>query len=323
MHQRRLNHARLTFSLVPRGPILIKSGLETPDPTRPGMEFVRTRHPAVGETIYLPGTSLKGAFRSHAERVLRGLSVEVCDPLARDHGPTMPWNCTPRRRGRQGVPDEATASVHSRHCPTCRTFGSLGMAGRCSVQDAYPWPSDATDDARRESAAKANATERRTQVGISRANGAVASGTLFDLEVAVAGEFCSELRLDNFQLWQLGLLAAVLDDVNAGDVPIGFGKSRGLGQVGVTLHRLDCEWTGASDKRLDGAGALSAAPERRAYGLYEDDTVRLPDGCAPQTTWCGRRLAVAGTPLTALLDAVRAAPLTTFIERAAAQARRR
>ena len=109
MHKTLLNQACLRIVLKPRGPWLIKSGVETPDPTRPGMEFVRTRHARVGDTVYLPGTSLKGAVRSHAERVLQGIGVQVCDPLDRRHACKAP-------RGRH-----ETSTVYKEQCPACRT----------------------------------------------------------------------------------------------------------------------------------------------------------------------------------------------------------
>jgi len=70
MHKRLVNHCTITLTLVPDGPILIKSGQEGADPTKPDMEFVETYH-AGGRTIYLPGSSLKGAIRAHAERIVR------------------------------------------------------------------------------------------------------------------------------------------------------------------------------------------------------------------------------------------------------------
>ncbi len=311
MHRRALNHARLTFGLRPRGPLLVKSGLESADPTRPGMEFVRTRHPLVGETIYLPGTSLKGALRSQAERVLRGLNVDACNPFDKSSG------C------RSNVSGEQSPATYRRQCPVCRTFGSLSLTGRCSLSDAYPWDPRADDATREEQFTHANATERRVQVGISRQDGSTADGTLFDLEVAVAGAFWGEARLDNFELWQLGLLAAVLDDVHAGDVPIGFGKSRGLGQMSVDLIALDCEWLAAGGARdLPGAGALTSEDERRAYGLRDNDKVRLPAGCEATSTWRGRRLTVSGAPLAALVEDIKSGPLTAKVSQEAPRERR-
>ncbi len=318
MHRRALNHARLTFGLRPRGPLLVKSGLESADPTRPGMEFVRTRHPLVGETIYIPGTSLKGALRSQAERLLRGLNIDVCDPLAKRErrDPRAKPQCRDKR-------DEPSPATYKRQCLVCRTFGSLSLTGRCSLSDAYPWDPRADDATRAEQAVQANATERRVQVGISRKDGSTAEGTLFDLEVAVAGAFWGEARLDNFELWQLGLLAAVLDDVDAGNVPIGFGKSRGLGQLSVDLIALECEWLASGGARhLPGAGALSSDDERRAYGLRDHDKVHLPSGCEATSTWRGRRVSVSGAPLAELVDQLKAGPLTALVSRDAPRERR-
>lgn len=322
MFQRQLNHLALRFALVPRDPLLIKSGLESADPTRPGMEFVRTRHPAVGETIYLPGTSLKGAVRSHAERVLRGLGVaSVCDPLVRKRdrppGPhDAPLSCGGERGGTR-----VTHAVFAGQCPICRTFGSLGVAGRCGLYDAYPWPPEADDAGKRSAAAVANLTERRVQVGIDRETGGTARGTLYDLEVAAAGAFHTELHLDNFQLWQLGLLAATLDDIDAGDVPIGFGKSRGLGQMSVVLGALTCTWVGDVGQHMRGVGDLCRAQERSDYLLEDGDHMPWPAGCTPQRTWRGQRLLLTGDGLRALLVSARTGPLVTFLNRRATVAR--
>jgi CRISPR/Cas system CSM-associated protein Csm3 (group 7 of RAMP superfamily) len=70
MHKRFVNQCTIDLTIVPCGPILIKSGKEGADPTKPDMEFVETYH-AGGRSIYLPGSSLKGAIRAHAERIVR------------------------------------------------------------------------------------------------------------------------------------------------------------------------------------------------------------------------------------------------------------
>lgn len=75
MHKRFVNHCTLNLTIFPDGPILIKSGREGADPTKPQMEFVETYHTG-GRTIYLPGSSLKGAIRAHAERIVRTVGDE-------------------------------------------------------------------------------------------------------------------------------------------------------------------------------------------------------------------------------------------------------
>lgn len=79
MHKRFVNHCTIYLTLIPDGPILIKSGKEGADPTKPDMEFVETYH-AGGRSIYLPGSSLKGAICAHAERIVRTVGRDRRDP---------------------------------------------------------------------------------------------------------------------------------------------------------------------------------------------------------------------------------------------------
>ncbi len=320
MFRRWLNHATVRAAISPRGPILIKSGQETADPTRPGMEFVRTRHAVHGDSVYLPGTSLKGAMRSQAERVLRGLGVAVCDPF--DGGSTCRRGPRQERgeghHGGRRPPPPSSEEIFSVQCPACQTFGSLKVAGRCNVEDAYPWNGDSGTDA-----GAANATETRWQVGIDRLTGQAQRAALFDLEVAVAGTFHTTIHLENFALWQLGLIGALLEDMDHGDLPIGFGKTRGLGQVGVEVERIEIETLGRDGGRLLGAGALSRHDEARSYGLAADDAMDLPAAAAPVTTWRGRRIALEGEDAQHVLTAVIAGPLQRWVEARTASGDRR
>ena len=51
MHKRFVNHCTIDLKISPCGPILIKSGKEGADPTKPDMEFVETYHQG-GRSIY-------------------------------------------------------------------------------------------------------------------------------------------------------------------------------------------------------------------------------------------------------------------------------
>jgi hypothetical protein len=50
MHKKFVNHCTIDLTIIPDGPILIKSGKEGADPTKPDMEFVETYH-AGGRTV--------------------------------------------------------------------------------------------------------------------------------------------------------------------------------------------------------------------------------------------------------------------------------
>lgn len=304
MHQQLVNAARLELRIEPFGPMLIKSGIETPDPTRAGLEFVRTRHATFGETVYLPGTSLKGALRSHAERALRGLNITICDPFDKSS------HC----RAGASAENVSAAEVFARQCAACRTFGSLKVAGRFNVSDAMPWPRDADKNAQLAGVEEVNRTEPRFQVGISRESGAVQRGALYELELVVGGAFYSELHLRNFELWQLALVAALVEDLNEGVFAIGFGKSRGLGRVRAKLVNIDLELASGSDDALVGVSA-AATPAHALYAGLHDDRILLPtalqDHLSP--SWRGRRLELKDTADVALLVEVLRPRLDAFV----------
>lgn len=82
MLKKLVNEARLKMTITANGPLLVKSGHPTlvgPDMT-PVLTF---RH---GESqVYLPGSSLKGVFRSHVEKVIRTIRQNVvCNPFLAD-----------------------------------------------------------------------------------------------------------------------------------------------------------------------------------------------------------------------------------------------
>ena len=65
MLKRLVNECLITLRIEATGPILIKAGAQTL--AGPDMAFVRVwRHG--NQEVYLPGSSLKGVVRSHAER---------------------------------------------------------------------------------------------------------------------------------------------------------------------------------------------------------------------------------------------------------------
>src|SRR3990172_9552844 len=102
MHKKMVNELRLSFSIAPRGPLLIKSGKESgADPTLLDMNFVRLHHAGLGrETVYLPGSSLKGTLRSYCEKIARtvgeGTNRQLpfsCNPLGNSNKPGAQYAC--------------------------------------------------------------------------------------------------------------------------------------------------------------------------------------------------------------------------------------
>lgn len=270
MHKRALNELVFDLTLRPEGPILIKAGETGADPIQPDMSFVRTRRGG-RDTIYLPGSSLKGVLRAHCERLARTVADRLaCDP--------------PGDSCARWVSDKASdaekpsdAEKYARSCFACRIFGNTVLGSRFRIADAHP-PLDRSPRA-----------EERNGVAIDRVFGSVAVGP-FNFETVTEGEFHTTISLRNFTLAQLGLVALGLRDLADGRVRLGFGKSRGLGVVTCRVNRLEIRYPmaeirdgallqlGATTLPADQLHGVGAIEKSKEYRLPETDSVHLPGG---------------------------------------------
>ncbi len=300
MFRKLYNQAILTGRLEPDGPLLVVQGGAAVDPMAPDLAFVRTG--ANGRsTVYLPGSSLKGVLRAHAERIL---ATEIGEPAAED-----PFNFgTPRRlKAKEARKGDDTPAVYRLSCEADRLFGSTEIAGRVRIGDALP--SAATSEA-------ANRTEIRYGVAINRAKQSVQVGP-FEQEAVTSGAFAVRATLENFELWMLSLFLQALRDLHEGLVQVGHAKSRGFGTVHLLDPVLVVRWPGEAPARLEGAGAREPSPAlRKRYGLEDGDAVELPPGGEPLSEGLFTGMRWAGWPaLDTLLQALAGAPWQRFVER--------
>jgi len=295
MHKKLVNHCTINLTIIPDGPILIKSGKEGADPSKPDMEFVETYH-AGGRTIYLPGSSLKGAIRAHAERIVRTVGKDQRNPPSKSD---QLWANDPLSDKAYEYLEKITSGseIYKLSCFTDQMFGNTSIASRIRIEDAYP------------DAAQPLKIEERNGVAIDRVFGSVAVGP-FNYQVCTSGEFRTKLHLKNFTLAQLGLIGLVLRDLNDGWFGLGFAKSRGLGTVRVKLNQAVVQYPGcqlSADKRqicslgtqkqwpytfLLGAGEFLTSEEAKSYGFplkdSQDTPVAAQDmdlGFGVQLTW--------------------------------------
>jgi len=276
MHKRLVNHCTIDFTLIPDGPILIKSGREGADPTKPDMEFVETYH-AGGRSIYLPGSSLKGAIRAHSERIVRTVGRE-----SHSNNSKTPWANDPLNDKYDYLKDLLGHDVYKKSSFTDQMFGNTSIASRIRVEDAYP-----VDP-------KQIKVEERNGVAIDRVFGSTIPGALFNYQVCTMGEFRTKIHLKNFTLAQLGLIGLVLRDLNDGWFGLGFAKSRGLGTVAVKFNSAAVQYPGCElnqDKHtirqlgnsgewnwnsLLGVGEFLPNTEAEKYGFLKPDRQDTP-----------------------------------------------
>lgn len=276
MHKRLVNHCTIKLTIIPDGPILIKSGQESANPTKPDMEFVETYH-AGGRSIYLPGSSLKGAIRAHAERIVRTVGSDFSiDPKIRDcpiHSNKL-WAGYPPNLNDYKYLNNVTSSqeLYRWSSFTDRMFGNTAIASRVRIEDAHP-----VGQVR---------LEERNGVAIDRVFGSVAVGP-FNYQVCTEGKFETKIHLKNFTLAQLGLIGLVLRDLNDGWFGLGFAKSRGLGTVQIKFNSAEVQYPGCvlkdghiqnlangeswESNDLRGVGEFLSNDECKAYDFPKPD----------------------------------------------------
>ncbi len=266
------NECRIHLEIQPIGPILIKSGEATG--VGADMTFVRTYRDGQ-QQVFLPGTSLKGVIRAHAERIGRTLEPhKICNPFnnffnKRNNSPHGEPSCSDylvkleeqakrevKAHRRQGVRQPSDAYRDA--CPACRLFGSLGFGGRFNIADAY-------------SAAGGEPTiEYRDGVGIDRFSGGASNGAKFQFEVITGGRFQTVLTVRNFEIWQLSWLFHVLQDMEDGLVSMGLGSSRGLGAFTVRITHLELDVLAATATGSIPSLAEAVGSRGNAFGLKKE-----------------------------------------------------
>lgn len=232
---------------------------------------------------FIPGSSVKGAFRAAVARLAPNLGLQACDPFGADNFCVSPQRGprhqayldvrrfldrrVPPEGGREeeerarkalqatfGRPDlvgkelteEDLMAILAEHlCPVCQVFGSPHLAARARFDDmpAVDW---------------FEVTEVRDGVGIDRDSERAVEGIKFDFEVVPAGTvFRFGLTVENPGERDLALVAVGLREMEEGMVRLGGLRSRGLGRCILQLdpvRKLDAADRAALTSYLKGEG---------------------------------------------------------------------
>lgn len=272
MLKKLVNECKMTLDITTTGPLLVKSG--HPTPHGPDMTPVLT-HRNGKEQVFIPGSSLKGAFRSHVEKIIRSVTPGVvCLPY--DDKTSCGKQFEKRKKSKEDNGDlikmegKINTVAYRDSCPACRLFGSTFFSGRIAINDAYLLNESEVDQC----------TETRDGVAIDRVKGGASGGALFDQLVVRAGvTFQTDILLRNFEIWQLGAILAVIQDLEDELIRLGSGKSRGLGKVAGKVERVDIQYINTSVlmnplPTILGLGKFLNG-EREAYKVFEDDEIGL------------------------------------------------
>lgn len=171
---------------------------------------------------YIPGSSFKGVLRSYVESILRSIANHrhiVCNPTNNDEQCITREEMKPLREKRNNQ------LILEKTCWACQLFGSLWYASKLQIRDLHVQPDIWFDQ-----------YQQRDGVAIDRDTETASDGKLYDYEVVPVGVvFDFHAIVDNAENWQLGMLYLGLSAFKKGELTIGGGGSRGLGQIKLSL----------------------------------------------------------------------------------------
>ena len=174
---------------------------------------------------YIPGSSIKGVIRAHAERILHTLGADACDIVDAEHGcsarvkEALEEFETENKKKSREKEDERVKTIQTNSCPICRLFGNTHLAGRIWFDDAF--------------FETLPVKKRLDHVAIDRFTGGAMQGKLFNEQPVIRGRTTLHFSIKNATVFDKCLLAFLLRDLIAGFPPMhfGYGKTKGYGRL--------------------------------------------------------------------------------------------
>ena len=239
----------------------------------------------------IPGASFKGAMRSRLESFLRGVNPDLAeDPVNLTSGKQ---NGVIRDLKKKYANDDLQLTQEILKKTDCisQFFGAPWLAGKFQVRDLMVisdrWFGQ---------------YQERNGVMIDRDTEVQSSGKLYDFQVVPAGTpFLFKLVVENAVEWELGLLLVGLHQFATQQVPLGGGRSRGLGVVELVIDRMD--WVDVTQGEAIDRTKLMTYLQQAATGQPMQDYGVLENKELKQQ-W-----------MNALLSKLNSTPMTTTVKR--------
>jgi CRISPR-associated RAMP protein (TIGR02581 family) len=182
---------------------------------------------------FIPGSSFKGALRTRLESFLRGIlgsdRTLVANPANENEWSLTAQEIKELKLNKEYSNDAAfTAAILEKTDLISHLFGSPWLASKFQVRDLTVVPE-----------AWFGQYQERDGVAIDRDTETAAEGKLYDFQVVPAGTpFEFKAVVENAQEWELGLLAIGLHQFETEQIPLGGGRSRGLGVVRLEVEKM-------------------------------------------------------------------------------------
>ncbi len=184
----------------------------------------------INDVPFIPGSSIKGVFRSTLEFFLRSINEKLaCDVVGE-----KPCIDIRDEKFKKMNTEEKIRYIDEKACEVCKLFGSNFIASKVEFEDAY--------------ANKEITVSNRDGVAIRRDSESAANERKYDYEVINPGTiFETHIIARNLEDHEVGYILSIIDLVNEGYAKFGGKKSAGLGKV-----RIDFEILKADLSQIDG-----------------------------------------------------------------------
>ncbi|MEG4518112.1 MULTISPECIES: type III CRISPR-associated RAMP protein Csx7 [unclassified Microcoleus] len=227
------NRLEITGTLTTVTALRISAGRST-EPIGSDLPVIKD---ALGRPL-IPGSSFKGSLRSRLESFLRGIVGSdrklVANPAVNDE-----WSLTATELSefkekilknvkQEEKEDRLNDFILSNTDLISHLFGSPWIASKFQVRDLTV-----------QADAWFGQYQERDGVAIDRDTETAADGKLYDYQVVPAGTpFDFKAVVENARDWELGLLTIGLHQFETEQIPLGGGRSRGLGVVKLKIDKM-------------------------------------------------------------------------------------
>ncbi|MHA1250703.1 MAG: type III CRISPR-associated RAMP protein Csx7 [Candidatus Helarchaeota archaeon] len=175
---------------------------------------------------YIPGSSLKGIFRTVSENILESIGFNVCELNDRES------SCFKTGQDilvyAQAGDNKKILEELNNFCFACKIFGGTNYNSHIIFSDANPLNINSV------------ATGIAPGIAINRMDGTAIQGGLFHYEYILPGsKFSFQIIIKNLPNFLIGLIFKVLHLINKNIVLIGGKKRAGLGEISILINELD------------------------------------------------------------------------------------
>ncbi|NLL06130.1 MAG: CRISPR-associated RAMP protein [Clostridiaceae bacterium] len=226
MFKKLMNEILIQFDLKTESPLLVRSSSESSElePNSARVQYLKTYRVDKESNFklnpILPGSSIKGVFRSNSERLLGNCCDIVGSKKTNKCLSKVKLEEEKNKKEKNGKQLTGT-DIYLMNCAACRLFGNLNLKSRISFKDAYPKEGHEP------------IMNIRNNVAIDRFTGAAKDAALFDSEVVEDGVFTCEIKLENAAKWHVKLILGIIENINNGFITFGGGSTKGFGKMKV------------------------------------------------------------------------------------------